>query len=288
MNATSFQLSPASTLTEYASGRWYPINAGGISPSTSQGNGTLKAHPATFRQHGILDGLLAEWSSAGQEGSALRLGVYADAGGLPGALLLDAGAASTAAENTVQTWAVSLAIRANTRCWFAAVVQGADTTQPGVYAVVTTPWTLPTTAGATPPTQGFGPRISLIHDGTVAGALPATFNATGSSGSMPASSSSSPENRGDVMATVAERVSVTTTATKVTGVPLIEAAGQSLVIQPIDGEVRLGGSGVTWAAGFPLPQGEKLGVSALEDLYAIAESGTVVVAVLRQLAAPAA
>lgn len=185
MTTPGFYPSATVAVDEYASGRWYPINAGGISPSTSQGNGTLKAHPAVFRQHGTIAGLLAEWSTAGEAGSGLRLGVYANAGGLPGALLLDAGAASTADANTVQEWEAALVVEANTLYWFAAVVQGAATTQPGVYAVVTTPWILPTTAGATPPTQGFGPRISLVHADTVAAELPAVFTATGSSGSMP-------------------------------------------------------------------------------------------------------
>jgi hypothetical protein len=84
------------------------------------------------------------------------------------------------------------------------------------------------------------------------------------------------------MATVAERVSVTTTAKLLTAAFPAGDIGQALLIQPIDGEVRLGGAGVTWAAGYPLPQGKELGVTALEHLYAIAQSGTVVVAILRQ------
>lgn len=87
------------------------------------------------------------------------------------------------------------------------------------------------------------------------------------------------------MATVAERVNVTTTAKKLTGAFPAGDVGQALLLQPIDGEVRLGGPGVTWATGYPLPQGKELGVTALEHMYAIAQSGTVVVAVLRQMAA---
>lgn len=87
------------------------------------------------------------------------------------------------------------------------------------------------------------------------------------------------------MATVAERVNVTTTAKKLTGSFPAGDIGQALLLQPLDGEVRLGGSDVTWATGYPLPQGKELGVTALEHMYAISQAGTVVVAVLRQMAA---
>lgn len=91
------------------------------------------------------------------------------------------------------------------------------------------------------------------------------------------------------MATVAERVDVTDAATQLTGTALIPAAGQSLLIQPLDGEVRLGGAGVTWADGYPVPSGREQGICALEDLYAIADEGvTVEVAVIRQLVVPPA
>lgn len=89
------------------------------------------------------------------------------------------------------------------------------------------------------------------------------------------------------MATVAERVDVTEAATKLTGTALIPAAGQSLLIQPLDGDIRIGGSGVTWAAGYPVPSGTELAIKALEDLYGIADEGaTVEVAVIRQLVVP--
>lgn len=187
MGNTSFQPGSTSVLRQFASGVWYPMSGGGTTNSTAQGNGTLKAFPFEFRQHGVINALAAAWSTAGQAESTLRLGVYADTGtGLPGALLLDAGAKSTAGDTVIQDWTgLSLAVRANTRVWFAAVIQGAPTTQPNVYQVSTSPPTvLALTADATLPAVGLGPRVSLTHADTVSGALPATFNPTGNSGSI--------------------------------------------------------------------------------------------------------
>lgn len=187
MGNTSFQPGSTSVLRQFASGVWYPMSGGGVNNSTGQGNGTLKAFPFEFRQHCVIDALAAAWTTAGQAESTLRLGVYADTGtGLPGALLLDAGAKSTAGDTVIQDWTgLSLAVRANTRVWFAAVIQGAPTTQPNVYQITTSPPTvLALTVDATLPAVGLGPRVSLVHADTVAGALPATFNPTGNSGSI--------------------------------------------------------------------------------------------------------
>lgn len=182
-----FAPSPSTTLTEFASGIWYPMSGGGTTNSTGQGNGTLKAFPFQFHQPGVINALAAAWTTPGQAGSTLRLGVYADTGtGLPGALLLDAGAKDTTGNTVIQDWTgLSLAIRANTRVWFAAVIQGAPSTQPNVYQITTSPPTvLALTTDATLPPVGLGQRVSLVHADTVAADLPATFNPTGNSGSI--------------------------------------------------------------------------------------------------------
>lgn len=186
-SGVGFAPSPSTMLREFASGIWYPMSGGGPTNSTAQGNGTLKAFPFEFRQPGVINALAAAWTTPGQAGSTLRLGVYADDGtGLPGALLLDAGTKATTGDTVIQDWTgLSLAVRANARIWFAAVIQGAPTTQPNVYQVTTSPpVVLPLTANATLPAVGLGPRVSLVHADTVAGELPAAFNPTGNSGSI--------------------------------------------------------------------------------------------------------
>lgn len=186
MGNTSFQPGSTSALRQFSSRVWYPMSGGGVNNSTGQGNNVLKAYPFEFRQNVVIDALAAAWTTAGQAGSTLRLGVYSDLAGLPGELLLDAGTKSTAGDTVIQDWAgLSLAIRANTRVWFAAVIQGAPSTQPNVYQVTTSPpVVLPLTADATLPSVGLGPRVSLVHADTVAGELPATFNPTTNSGSI--------------------------------------------------------------------------------------------------------
>jgi len=173
-------------LDEFSSRVWYPMSGGGVNNSTGQGNNVLKAYPFEFRQNVVIDALAAAWTTAGQAGSTLRLGVYSDLAGLPGELLLDAGTKSTAGDTVIQDWAgLSLAIRANTRVWFAAVIQGAPSTQPNVYQVTASPpVVLPLTVDANLPAVGLGQRVSVVHTDAVTGDLPDEFTYGSNSGSI--------------------------------------------------------------------------------------------------------
>lgn len=84
------------------------------------------------------------------------------------------------------------------------------------------------------------------------------------------------------MAAVGTSVSVTTTATLLSGSETDSLAGQSILfIAP--SVVYLGGSGVTSGTGYPVTPGVEYSfdLQAGEAMYAIAASGTVVVPVLR-------
>ncbi len=87
------------------------------------------------------------------------------------------------------------------------------------------------------------------------------------------------------MAVRAYRVTVTTTPTKLSDHDADARTGSAIVVRPA-GDVYVGGSGVTTAAGYLVAGGTELALDldVREDLYAVAASGTVSVSVLRTAA----
>lgn len=161
----------------WKAGRYYlPISPGAAGAATL-GNNTCRAVPALIGQATPIVRLGAEITAAGQAGSVLRLGVYADDGtGYPGALIVDAGTipgdAVAVAELTVAATLPAGLV------WFAAVVQNAPTTQPTVRTASNPALPIPVPIGPTLP----GPSVTAVGYATagLSGALPATFPAGGS------------------------------------------------------------------------------------------------------------
>lgn len=150
--------------------------------SNALGVGTLRAVPWLVTNPVSLVRIGAEVSTVGEAGSKVRLGIYSDTNGKPGALVLDAGQingdSATVQEVTIaQTLAPGL-------YWVAAVVQTVTTTQPTV-RTTGTGWAppVPIWLGLTIPTANLT-AVAVQMTG-VTGALPNPFVATGATASAP-------------------------------------------------------------------------------------------------------
>lgn len=110
-------------------------SAAGTRNPTSRPNGFGTFLPISISSGRTFTGLGVEVVTAGETGSKIRLAVYKDAGGVPGALLIDAGqvAAETVGLKTVT--GLSIPLESNWY-WLAATVQGASTAQPVMRAIV--------------------------------------------------------------------------------------------------------------------------------------------------------
>lgn len=86
------------------------------------------------------------------------------------------------------------------------------------------------------------------------------------------------------MAVQAARVSVTTTATPLSGAPTDRSAGSAILVRPKGGAIVLGGSDVTTANGFEVADGEavEFELDRGEIVYGITATGAVTAHVLRQ------
>jgi hypothetical protein len=158
-----------------ASGLYYFTNqANSVTTSATLGVGTLRVSPFYVPNTVTLSRIGAEVTSAGEAGSKFRLGVYADSGsGYPGALVLDAGTIN-GDSNTVQEISIDQALQPG-MYWIGGAVQVVATTQPTmrVFNAVTFP---PIAIGTSAPTAG--QLVVCYQQGSVTGALPATFTAT--------------------------------------------------------------------------------------------------------------
>lgn len=138
-------------------------------------NGICRAHPWIVRRSVTLVRIGVEITTAGEAGSLVRLGVYADNGSAyPGALLFDAGTVSGA---TVAFPEITISQTLSPGIyWVAAANQSAPTTQPQVRQN-STQWTPPIdmTSGTAAPTAG---QQIVGYFQTATGALPSTFSAT--------------------------------------------------------------------------------------------------------------
>ncbi len=148
--------------------------------ATSIGNNVMRAGPAVVPYPASIDRLAVEVTAAGEAGSVLRLGVYADAGAKPGALLIDAG---TVPGDVVATAELTVAVTLPAGIvWFATVTQNAPTTQPQLRCVTGAP-VVAVGLGVSLPGAGAG--IAGITQGAVSGALPASAAPTGAGGVVP-------------------------------------------------------------------------------------------------------
>lgn len=138
------------------------------------GVGTGRFSPWAVRRTISIVRLGAEVSTAGEAGSLVRLGIYADDGtGYPGALVLDAGTIAGDSA-TVQEITVSTVLTPGLY-WVGAVVQNVVTTQPHLRAIaVDLSSEMPlTTSGATP-TTNWTPGVGFTGF-SMTGALPASW-----------------------------------------------------------------------------------------------------------------
>ena len=143
-----------------------------LSTTSTLGNGTGRFSPWFVPRTTAFATIGAEITSAGDAGSVLRLGIYADDGtGYPGALALDAG---TIAGDSVAVQEVTVAFTLTPGLyWVGGVVQGVTTTQPTVRTIAQgNPELLLTTAAL--PTSTSLPYVGYVGFG-MTGALPATW-----------------------------------------------------------------------------------------------------------------
>lgn len=160
---------------------FYFASPSGVTTVNTLGNGNLRLSPWVVERPITLTRLAAEVTTIGDVGSKIRLGVYSDTGTLlPNALLVDAGQIAGDATG-VQELTISLALAPGVY-WIGGAVQAVTTTQPTLRAVSnwTPPFNLP--AGTTLP--GAGSSLLGWTQASVTGALPSTFTASSTSGSM--------------------------------------------------------------------------------------------------------
>lgn len=150
---------------------YYPQNLGTtIGTSNALGNGTLRLAPVFVDRTITVTRLFADISVVGEAGSVLRLGIYADNGNYPGALILDGGAVAGDSA-TVQEVTVSQVL-APGLYWVGGAVQSAPTTQPTVRVINNA-----SPVGHTALPSANTPFVGYGQTG-VTGALPANFSAT--------------------------------------------------------------------------------------------------------------
>lgn len=134
-----------------SSGRWYlPFDHAGLATAALSTNSRLYAIPICFGNACTINGVAVDVTAAGEAGSLVRLGLYADNGGVPGALAVDFGTVAASAI-AVPTLTPSFPVVAG---WYWQVVapQLAPTTRPTCRVIQ----------------QGVGARVALTNPGTAA------------------------------------------------------------------------------------------------------------------------
>lgn len=139
-----------------------------LSTNSALGNGIGRFSPWFVPRTTAFAAIGAEITSAGDAGSTLRLGIYADDGtGYPGALTLDAG---TIAGDSVAVQEVTVPFTLTPGLyWVGGVVQGVTTTQPTVRVI----------------TQG-NPEMVLSTSAPPTGTPPVGFAGFDMTGALPA------------------------------------------------------------------------------------------------------
>jgi hypothetical protein len=161
---------------DLVSGRWYRVPQASSLSTTPPATALLHFTPKFIANETVtIDRLGAEVSAAGEAGSLVRLGIYADDGtGRPGALVLDAGTI-LGDSATVQSITVSQTLTRGWY-WFAMVNQNVVTTNPTWRILATTAEAAPMDTISTPAAGGV---VLSLTQAAVTGALPATATPAG-------------------------------------------------------------------------------------------------------------
>lgn len=162
----------------FRSGGYYftssPTSAG---TSASHGIGVLRVVPFIVHRAVSITRLGAEVSTAGEAGSKVRLGCYADSDGYPSTLVVDAGQING---DSATTQELTVAVSLNPGLyWFGAVVQTVTTTQPTLRIGLNWSPPIPVWNSSSLPTAGAA--ATGLSATSINGALPASFPA-GASG----------------------------------------------------------------------------------------------------------
>lgn len=124
---------PGAPAATYTSARYYaPV--GGFNTTSLLVNGTELAMPFLATSTGTFDRIGTQVTTLGGTGAVLRFGIYADANGCPGNLVLD----GSTAVSTSTGWkevTVSQSLTAGTWYWLSVVGQGAPTPQATILAL---------------------------------------------------------------------------------------------------------------------------------------------------------
>jgi hypothetical protein len=122
-----------------------------------------------------VDRLGAEVTSAGDAGSLLRIGVYADTGNsYPGALILDAGTIAGDSATVQDITGLTLTLAPGIY-WIGGAVQLVTVTQPTV-RILGSVYTCPVPLGST--SISAGQAVHGFSQSSVTGALPSTFTSS--------------------------------------------------------------------------------------------------------------
>lgn len=147
--------------------------------SATLGVGTLRVVPWVVHAPITMTRIGGEITSAGEAGSKLRLGIWADNGSCyPGSLILDAGTIAGDSA-TVQEITISQSL-ARGLYWVGAAVQVVSVTQPTV-RIINANWTGPVNLGATTSQPASNANIAGFLQTSVTGAFGASFTATAAS-----------------------------------------------------------------------------------------------------------
>lgn len=168
------------TTEAWTTGYWHTPATGSSIGTFTLPDGQMFAAPLAVPASTYLTGIGINVQAAGSTGAVIRLGIYADAAGEPGALVLDAGTVAATA-----TGAVSVGIGTTVgpgTYWLCAVLQGAPATAPGVYATQGSAGVANNSLGNITQYGSVGVSTSAS---TYTGALPATFPGFNPQGTFP-------------------------------------------------------------------------------------------------------
>ena len=156
----------------WQSGCYYQATpSAAVATSATLGVGVVRVTPMAIQRSVSLVRIGAEVTSAGDAGSTVRLGIWSDLGGYPGALVLDAGTISGDSA-TVQEITITLTLRPG-MYWVGAAVQGVTTTQPTIRSLSS-----PASSGHVPLTTGTLPAANAVPNiGYSQTSVPGAFSA---------------------------------------------------------------------------------------------------------------
>lgn len=167
----------------------FPESGSFFQPPLVTGNGTtgsegvMTALPFLLGVSRTLTQLDAKVATAGGASSVLRLGLYADSGMYPGALIYDSGDITAAASAVKSATGVGASLTAGTVYWMACVVRGVGGAVPVMSRVITAGNTFSSLFGDPTANSGFWfsnaqPINIAFSQSSVTGALPSTFTST--------------------------------------------------------------------------------------------------------------